>query len=425
MLEQGGGFFVLAKADEIFGVLDEGVDFVLFDLGGALVEEFGLLSFAVTAVEAGEQDEGFAIHGVLANEILEVGDGELVLTEGHGDFGAEAGEAQFIRVGHGESVDGLNTIEEAVREFRGAAAGEHFGLAEWPGDVLLRVGGEGVQITFGSEVEEVLGEIDIAEIIQDPGVGLAHAADDLIIARGPEGFAPADKCVGLVEPIIEVVGVLLDEFLEEAGGLVIFLLSEETTGDAEFPIEVRGGEQQGFAIGGFGGEIVGLDEVAIAEDAVDIAVLAAEFEGSGVGRDGLVEQTLLDVSQSGVLVGAEEIREFPDGGGIGGDGGVEIAKFELEIGEGEIEGGTGFGGDPALEEGDGGRFIGADEWHEGGEELLFLRSDFGFTVGHDAVGAEEAGDEGGIAPELGAYGGGRLGARGAECDPGTGEEGAG
>jgi hypothetical protein len=54
-------------------------------------------------------------------------------------------------------------------------------------------------------------------------------------------------------------------------------------------------------------------------------------------------------------------------------------------------------------------FIGADQGDEGSEELLFLGRDFGLAVGEDAVGAEEPGDEGGIAPELGAGGGGRLG----------------
>ena len=247
LLEESGSLFILALADEEFGVLDECGHFVLFDLGGALEEEFGFLTFVASAVEVGKEDEGFAVHGILSDEVFEAGDGELVLTEGHGDFGAQAGEAEFIRAAHRVAVDGLDAIQEGIGEFRGAATGEHFGLAQRAGDFLPGVGGEGFEVTFGSQFEQILGEIDIAEIVQDPGVGLAHAADDLIIARGPERLAPADKRVGLVQPIIEVVGVLLDEFLEEAGGLIVLLLGQETTGDAEFPVEIRRARTAGLS----------------------------------------------------------------------------------------------------------------------------------------------------------------------------------
>ena len=162
--------------------------------------------------------------------------------------------------------------------------------------------------------------------------------------------------------------------------------------------------------------------MTVTEHAIDVAVLAAKFERPGIGGDRLVQLSLLDVGQSHVLVGSEEIRELPNGRGIGGDGGVEVAELELEVGESEIEGGAGLGGDTALEQGDRGGFIGADQGDEGSEELLFFGRDLGLAVGEDSIGAEEPGDEGGIAPELGAGGGGRLGAGGNQGQPAGGQE---
>jgi hypothetical protein len=47
----------------------------------------------------------------------------------------------------------------------------------------------------------------------------------------------------------------------------------------------------------------------------------------------------LDTGEAEVLVSAQEIGELTDRGGVAGDGSVEIPKFELEVGESEVEGG--------------------------------------------------------------------------------------
>ena len=113
----------------------------------------------------------------------------------------------------------------------------------------------GFAVLRQGEVVRPFVDVNIGELIDHPGVGLAHAADDLVVGAGFFGFSQAKVGVGLMQPVVGVVRLCLDQFSEQRHLLAVLLLLQLALGHAEFPVELVWREKGGLAIGRLDREI--------------------------------------------------------------------------------------------------------------------------------------------------------------------------
>ena len=406
-VEQWHGFAILSVADQYLGVGDQCGALEAFDLGGLFEAVEGLGELAEVGEVVGQFDQGLAVEGVALDDLGEHFNSGVRVAFIAGDLGAEGEQFEILGgleaaanflADAGDHVLGLAVVGGAGKDAGGAEEGLGVGRCGFS-----RGGEVGIQGQIGRFVVHV----DVAEQGEGLQFGFAHAADDFEVLRGVEGLVVADQGVALEEPEVGVVGIVLQEGVEEGDGVAVALGLKKAAGEADLPVAGLRLHEDGLAVGGFGGVVAAAGEVGVAEEAVGAAIHFAEFHGLGDDGDGVGEVAVLHEDEAEVLVGAAEVRVLGDGAAVVGLGLGQVAFLEVEVGQDEVEGGAGAGLDLRLELLDGGLGAGLDEIDESAEGFLLIFGDLRLVAGEEAVGPEEFLDEGWVVPEVGGGVGGR------------------
>ena len=259
-------------------VVDLGPHLEIVQLLGALVEQPGLLDVVVAPVIVGQQQQRLAVQRILVNDLLECLDGLGLLAVGQLHAGLELQDFQPVGLVELVFVDRAYLREQRVAAIKFPNRDENVRRANRRGDFPALVCRSGIAVRREGEVVRAFVDVNIGELIEHLGVGLAHAADDLVVGGGFFGFSQAKVGVGLMQPVVGVVRLCLDQLAEQRHALAVLLLLQLALGDAEFPVELVRREKGGLAIGRLGREIFFTDQVAVADEAINVAVLTAELE---------------------------------------------------------------------------------------------------------------------------------------------------
>ena len=416
--EEGEGIAVFGVADEGLTVGDEGLALEGVDLGGLFVAVDGLGKHVLVGVVICKLDDCFAVEGVAFDDLVEDHHRGIIIALGAGNLGLLVKEFKILLGAEGKGVVFADVFNEVGGLLEVGGAGEDISGAEEGIDILRLCHLDRAEVGVKGKVGNGVVHVDVAEKGEGGELGFAHAADDFKVLRSAEGLLVADEGVALEEPEVAVVGLVLKEGVKEADGFVVAFGFEEATGEADFPVFLVGLNEDGLAVGCFGGVVFAFGEVTVSEEAVGASVDFTEFEGFGDTGDGVLEVAALNLHEAEVFVGAAEVGVFFDGGFVELFSLLEVALLEVEVGEDEIEGGAAAGLNLRTELGDRGLRAGFDEVDQSAEGFLFLVGNFRLVSDEEGIAADEGFDEFGIFPKFGAgICGGALGveAGGVEC----------
>ena len=203
-----------------------------------------------------------------------------------------------------------------------------------------------------------------------------------------------------MQPVVGVVRILLDQFAEQRHALAVLLLLQLALGNAEFPVELVRREQNRLAVGRLGREIFFPDQVAVADEAVDIAVLAAQLERAHEFLLRLRMPVQLDQHHAKVHVGTLKVRELLDRQPVMHHRPGVIGRLHVQVGEREVQRRARLRRDGLDQHGD--RLVGIGLYlrDEFVEQLLFIGVDPRLHLGLDPVAGHEFVDELGVFPKL-------------------------
>ena len=211
-----------------------------------------------------------------------------------------------------------------------------------------------------------------------------------------------------MQPVVGVVRILLDHFTKQRYRFTVLVLLQLALRQAQFPVVFLRRKKKRLAIRRVCGQIVFSDQVAVADQAVDVSILATQLKCAGKFLLGLGIFFNLNQYHPEIHVSPLEVRKFLDRGTILENSLWIVIGLHVEVAEGKLQRGTALRGDRFLQLDNRLVGVGLDQRNQLFEQIIFIGTNLGFHLGFHPVGRHEPVDKILVVPKLKRLGKTRL-----------------
>ena len=211
-----------------------------------------------------------------------------------------------------------------------------------------------------------------------------------------------------MQPVVGIVRILLDHFTKQRHRFTVLVLLQLALRQAQFPVVFLRQKKKRLPICRLCGQIVFTDQVAVANQTVDVSVFPTQLKCPCEFLLGLGMLFNLNQYHPEIHVSPLEVRKFLDRGTILDDGLWIVIGLHVEVAEGKLQRGTALRGDRFRQLDNRLLGVGLDQRNQLFEQIIFIGTNLGFHLGFHPVGRHEPIDKTLVVPKLKRLGKTRL-----------------